>query len=208
MMDLRTFLMRSPDLSRAGCVDEFVSEWAAERVAAKGLIVRQAEPENDEIMVLGGNLASTICDPDGKEVCVDLYIGPSVVTPNIARMRAGQSLVSIMATTDAHIARIDSSLLTQLMIASEPIRNWANGALRDALTRKADREWCLAALGGADRLTWFRETYPGYEDIFNHALIASFLGITPVTLSRLRHDPARQQGKRDSTDRRRSVRPG
>ncbi len=186
-MDLRTFLMQSHELSQGSCVDRFASQWSADRVEPKTHVVRQEDPDTDEIILLDGLLAATICDPDGKEVCVGLYVGPSVVTPVIARTRAGQSLVSITATTDTKIARIDSDKLTQLMISSEPIRNWANGALRDALSQKADREWCLAALGGSDRLTWFRETYPGYEDIFNHALIASFLGITPVTLSRLRH---------------------
>ncbi|WP_159086953.1 Crp/Fnr family transcriptional regulator [Loktanella sp. Alg231-35] len=178
--------MQSPDLFHGGHCEEFASKWATARVDARADMVRQEEPEPDEIILLDGQLVSAICDPDGKEVCVGFYVGPCVVTPNIARAREGRSLVSITATTDAQIARIDSDHLTQLMISSEPIRNWANGALRDALSQKADREWCLAALGGADRLKWFRETYPGYEDIFNHALIASFLGVTPVTLSRLR----------------------
>ncbi|MGB1035201.1 MAG: Crp/Fnr family transcriptional regulator [Primorskyibacter sp.] len=186
-MDLRTFLMQSPDLSRGGCVDGFASRWSAGRVDAKTHILRQEDPATYEILLLDGCLASTICAPDGKEVCVGLYVGPSVVTPNIARTRSGRSLVSITATSRARIAQIDSDALTQQMISSDPIRNWANGVLRDALSQKADREWCLAALGGSDRLAWFRQTYPGYEAIFNHTLIASFLGMTPVTLSRLRH---------------------
>lgn len=187
-MDLPTFLMKSPDLSEGRCVDEFALEWSTYQVEAKADIVRQEDPHVDEIIVLDGHLISTISDPDGKEVCVGFYAGPSVVTPNIARTRSGQSLVSITATTDARIARMNSDALTGLMILSEPIRNWANGVLRDALSQKADREWCLAALGGADRLTWFRETYPSFEETFNHSLIASFLGVTPVTLSRLRHN--------------------
>ncbi len=179
--------MQSPDLSRGDLTDGFAAEWTTAKVTAKADIIRQNDCDSREIIVLEGHLASTICDHDGKEVCVGLYVGPSVVTPAIARTREGRSLVSITATTEAKIARIDSDRLTELMIASEPIRDWANGVLRGALSQKADREWCLAALGGADRLAWFRETYPGFEDIFNHALIASFLGITPVTLSRLRH---------------------
>lgn len=186
-MDLRTFLTQSDDLHYGDSVHGFASEWLTARVVTKAHIVCQEVPETDEFILLEGQLASTICDPDGKEICVGLYVGPCVVTSNIARTRAGRSLVSISATANVKVARISSDRLTQLMISSEPIRNWANGVLRDALSEKAAREWCLAALRGSDRLTWFRDSYPGYEDIFNHALIASFLGVTPVTFSRLRH---------------------
>lgn len=185
-MDLRTFLMQAPELSGMACVDDFASDWKQMRLNKGAHLTRQEQPEAGEFIVLEGCLASSICDQDGKEVCVGFYVGPSVVTPNVARTRGGVSLVSMVATTDASLARIDSDLLTNLMISSEPIRNWANSVLRDALSRKVDREWCLAALGGAGRLNWFRQAFPGYEDIFPHALIASFLGVTPVTMSRLR----------------------
>lgn len=185
-MDLRTFLAQSPDLSDIACADEFASHWKRKLLNKGAYLTRQEQLETDEFILLEGCLASSICDQDGKEVCVGFYVGPSVVTPNIARTRGGVSLVSIAATTDASLARINSNLLSNLMISSEPVRNWANGVLRDALSRKVDREWCLAALGGAERLNWFRRAFPGYEEIFTHALIASFLGITPVTMSRLR----------------------
>ncbi len=185
-MDLRSFLMQSPDLSDEACAEDFASDWTRKRLNNGAHLTRQEEPDTDEFVLLEGCLVSNICDQDGKEVSVGFYVGPCVVTPNIARTRDGVSLVSIVATTDALLARIDSDLLTNRMISSEPIRIWANGVLRDALSRKVDREWCLAALKGAERLTWFRQAYLGYEDIFPHMLIASFLGITPVTMSRLR----------------------
>lgn len=187
-MDLRTFLMETPDLSGAACADDFVSDWKRKRLKKGAHLTRQEQPETDEFVLLGGCLVSSICDQDGKEVSVGLYVGPCVITPNIARTRDGVSLVSIVATTDAQLAWIDSELLSNWMISSEPIRNWANGVLRDALSRKVDREWCLAGLKGAQRLTWFRQAFPGYEDIFPHTMIASFLGFTPVTMSRLRAD--------------------
>ncbi|MCK0148464.1 Crp/Fnr family transcriptional regulator [Marivita sp. S6314] len=185
-MDVRTFLTQSPDLSDMACADEFASCWRRKRVSKGAHLSRQEQPETREFILLEGCLASSICDKDGKDVCVGFYMGPCVVTPNIARTRDGLSLVSIAATTDATLAWMDSELLSDLMLSSEPIRNWANAILRDALSKKAEREWCLAALGGAERLNWFRQSFPGYEDIFTHALIASFLGVTPVTMSRLR----------------------
>ena len=185
-MDLRTFLMQSSDPPGMACSDDFLSDWKRQRLANGSHLSRQEQPEIDEFILLDGCLASSICDQDGKEICVGFYVGPCVVTPNIARTRNGLSLVSIVAMTDSALARIDSEVLSNWMISVEPVRNWANGILREALSQKVDREWCLAALGGAERLTWFRQAYPGYEDIFPHTLIASYLGVTPVTMSRLR----------------------
>ena len=185
-MDLWTFLTKSPDLSDMSLAVDFASHWKRKRLNKGSRLADQQQPESGEYIVLDGCLASSICDEDGKEVCVGFYVGPCVVTPNIARTREGISLVSIAATTDASLFRIDTDLLTELMVSAQPIRNWGNAVMRDTLAEKAEREWCLAALGGADRLLWFREAFPGYESRFAHSLIASFLGITPVTLSRLR----------------------
>ena len=185
-MDLRKFLAQSPDLSDMSLADEFASHWRRKRLNNGARLAHQEQPESDEFILLDGCLASSICDQEGKEVCVGLYVGPCVVTPNIARTRDGVSLVSIEATKEASLYWMDTDRLTNLMIESEPIRNWATGILRNALSEKAEREWCLAALGGAERLNWFRQAFPSYEDIFTHSLIASFLGITPVTMSRLR----------------------
>ncbi len=113
-------------------------------------------------MVLDGKVVSQITDSDGRRVCVGFFAGPGFVTPHIARTRENVSLVSLEVVEDATIAEMRADILLAIMVLSPDIRDWANGILREELSRKTDREWCLAALGGSDRF------------------------MTPVTLSRLR----------------------
>ena len=165
---------------------EFASEWTP-RLAKKGeVLARQGERVSSEVMVLDGKIVSQITDGEGRGVCVGFYTGPGFVTPHIARTRANVSLVSLEVIEDVTIAEMRADALLAKMLRSSQIRDWANGILRDELSRKTDREWCLAALGGGDRLSWFRDRYPDHEALFAHNQIASFLGMTPVTLSRLR----------------------
>lgn len=185
-MDLLNFFTSSPNALDKDSARQLAATWRVEYVEKELRIATQGEPDLLEHIILDGRATSQITDPDGRAVCVGFHAGPCVVAPNVARTRNGTSLVSIDMITDALIAQIDSRALTELMLVSEPIREWANDILQQELARKADREWCLAALGGADRLAWFREDFPHHEGLFGHYLIASFLGVTPVTLSRLR----------------------
>ncbi len=185
-MDLLTFLSSSSSALDNESAHVFASAWSVEHVEKGRRIAAQGEPDRMEHIILDGRATSQISDPEGRAVCVGFHAGPCVVTPNVARTRNGTSLVSIDVVQGALVARLDTRALTELMLGSEPIREWANGILQQELANKADREWCLAALGGADRLAWFRKGFPRHEDLFGHYLIASFLGVTPVTLSRLR----------------------
>lgn len=185
-MDLLTFFTSSPNALHKDIAREFAAAWSVKYVEKGRRIATQGEPDPFEHIILDGRATSQITDTEGRAVCVGFHAGPCVVAPNVARTRIGTSLVSIDVIADALVAQMDSRALTELMLASKPIREWANGILQQELARKADREWCLAALGGADRLAWFREDFPHHEGLFGHYLIASFLGVTPVTLSRLR----------------------
>jgi CRP-like cAMP-binding protein len=185
-LDLLTFLTCPPNALDKDTAHEFAAAWSVEYVEKGRRIATQGEPDLLERIILDGRATSQITDPEGRAVCVGFHVGPCVVTPNVARTKNGTSLVSLKVNADALVAQMDSRALTELMLASEAIREWANGILQQELARKADREWCLAALGGADRLAWFREDFPHHEGLFGHYLIASFFGVTPVTFSRLR----------------------
>ena len=88
--------------------------------------------------------------------------------------------------SESEIAVNDSDKLTELMVEDEEIRDWGNMVMRQELQRMMAKEWGLAALSAQEKLEWFRSDFPDGEATFPHIHIASYLGITPVTLSRVR----------------------
>jgi CRP-like cAMP-binding protein len=187
-MDLLSFLTQGNNPMARAAAAGFAADWKVGRVMAGALLCRQGEPDRGEYLLLNGKATLTIGDTEGGLVCVGLFDSPCVITPNLARTRDGDAFATLEITEEALIAQMDTEALTERMLSSEEIRNWANAVLRQEIQRKADREWALASLGGAGRLAWFRTNYPEYENSFAHGLIASFLGMTPVSLSRLRKE--------------------
>lgn len=185
-MDLRAFLANGSNSLARNNKERFARLWKTTSHNKGDTLVRQGDGSSAEYILLNGRMIGHISDTEGRAVCVGFYDAPCVVTPNVARTRQGCSLVTIEVVHGSLVAQIEARTLSEKMIEDLIIREWANGILQDELARKADREWCLSALGGAERLKWFRERYPQHEGNFGHASIASYLGMTPVTLSRLR----------------------
>ncbi|MCH2249427.1 MAG: Crp/Fnr family transcriptional regulator [Cognatishimia sp.] len=147
----------------------------------------QGDADENEYVLLSGRARSVVTDAEGTEVNLNLYAAPMVITPNMARTSGGRSLVDIEILDAAVAASMPAAQLMDLMVNFESIREWGNNIMREELNRKVEREWCLAALSARQRLEWFRKMHPGYETLFPHFHIASYLGMTPVTLSRVRN---------------------
>jgi CRP-like cAMP-binding protein len=146
----------------------------------------QAGQENRfEYLLLSGLLRSFILDVKGNETTVAFHSAPCVITPCIARSESSRSLVSCEAIQTSRIIRFSENELMNLMINNENARRWGNQVLQAELVRRARREWSLAAETGAQRLKRFGEEYPDIASMVSAKIIATYLGITPVTLSRL-----------------------
>jgi CRP-like cAMP-binding protein len=156
------------------------------RLAPGEALLQAGEQGAREYFVLDGVLKTWIGDAQGREVTLAFHVGPGVLMPAIARTAGDLSRVHCQALTPACVAGFDAGLLIDCMRRIPSVQCWGDAALRAELIRRVDREWALAALPAAQRLQQFREQFPGLEDRIAQHHIASYLGITTVSLSRLR----------------------
>lgn len=128
---------------------------------------------------------------DTHLVTTGIYQGEVVITPHFARTRNGQSIFSLQALTDCTFLKVPAGLFRELMDNYPRIQAYGQAVVEQEFVRSLNFEVLFRTYNAKDRLLHFRENYPGLENLIPHAVIASFLGITPVSFSRLRNELAR-----------------
>lgn len=141
-----------------------------------------------EYFIINGICRSHLLNPVAENITINFFKGPGVLTPHIIRTKNDISILNFQAVTEMLIAEIPARDFLNLMIENLEIRFFANSVLQNELIQKVEKEISLATLSAKERLLKFRETFTGLENEVPHTMIASYLGITNVTLSRIRKE--------------------
>jgi CRP-like cAMP-binding protein len=152
------------------------------------LIIGKGKRDNKEYFVFEGVCRSFLHSPEGDEVTISYFLEGEVLSPNKTRTANQLSQLNFQALTNLTIASMDADKFEQLMINHLDIREFGNRVLQNELLSKVEKEIGLASLSAKERLQLFRKKYHFLENLIPHTDIASYLGITNVSLSRLRKD--------------------
>ena len=94
--------------------------------------------------------------------------------------------VNIQALEDSNVVVIPSFFIQSLLENNVDVLRIYNQMLKTSLTQRWEDKMALQQFDALSRYEWFLQRYEGLIDRIPHIHIASFLGISPVTLSRLR----------------------
>lgn len=185
-MDVQTFCTQVLKVTEPDVLQQCIRAIQVRNLRKGQVLLPCGESPTDVYFLKKGVLRGYYFDENGREIteCISGTPGMSFMPGfdwhepariNIGAAAAGTQVFAIpVALADDMLATRPESMqvyVEQIKLAGEIHLKARNALLEGAAPQ---------------RYQWFLQTYPGVADQVSGKIIASFLGITPVTLSRLR----------------------
>ena len=149
-------------------------------------IVKEGQLFKYESFLAQGIFRTFLKGEEGQEINTAFYDGPEIVAPYLTRNANDKHLTNFQTITPCTILLFDAIKFSNLIRDYSDIREFAFRVVENELRFKATKEIFFTSKTASERLQFLREVYPGLENKIPLHHIASFLGITIVSLSRLR----------------------
>ncbi|MBS1597890.1 MAG: Crp/Fnr family transcriptional regulator [Bacteroidetes bacterium] len=154
------------------------------------IVAKAGKTDSLEYFLLSGIFHAYSVSPDNEQVTTRIFLPQTVITPHIVRTFEGRSIQFLACLQDAVAVVISMSEFNAYMQQYSDLHAFGYKVVESELRQKAQREVSLLTLTAKERLLLFRKEYPNLENIIPHTTISGFLGITPVSFSRLRNELA------------------
>ena len=184
-MELQNFYVETVKISDTGLLQTLIKN-SQIKFIKKGDMLQHIGSINTELYVLvKGLLRGFLLDAKGREV-TDCFVYAHG-TPIVASIDLGApNLICIEALEDSELIVVPFSVVLPLVCSNLELVILYNQLLSNALKLHWENKTALVQHTATERYQWFLESYPGLIERVNHRYIASFLGMTPVSLSRVR----------------------
>ncbi len=140
-----------------------------------------------QFVVMSGIVRKFLTNAKGEEFTTDFFSNGQAITPALLRSVDFISFVNLQVVShNAAILFFSYKTMEDTMQGNKDLEAFGFKVMMQDAYKRAEREKVLLTATGIEKLQWFRKNYPNLENEVPHYYIASFLGITPTSLSRLR----------------------
>ena len=166
-----------------------LNEIIVEKRLVKGeMVLSDNSIKKEHIFVVRGCLRSFYKTEDGKEYTIQFAIKNWWISDYITLYTDDKSIVSIESLTHSKILVLDKNQVDNLYKEYPPFETFQRKNFEKRTATLQKRILSLLTLSATDKYNKFVKDYAEFEKIIPNYQIASFLGITPQSLSRIRKD--------------------
>jgi CRP-like cAMP-binding protein len=174
--------------------EEYLFSISKEKTVSKGeILIRQGQSVKKTIFVTGGCLRSYCIDKNGKEHTLLFAIKNWWISDYIAIHNNESATLTVECLTDSSIIEFDAKKIMEevytLFPEFEPLQR---KNLESHVVSLYKRILNQLQLNASERYNLFIEQYPDIEQFTPNYHIASYLGITQQSLSRIRAEKAKK----------------
>jgi CRP-like cAMP-binding protein len=148
--------------------------------------LRADHRSQNEIFILKGIVRAYFTDKEGNDRTTAFFSEGNFMSTNTFRTDDGLSVHNYQALTDAIVLKINSSRLKEFFSGTKLLTAIGFSVKEAEKERLKRRDLMLLDISGEKKYRKFLEEFPDLENQVSHKYIASYLGITPVSLSRIR----------------------
>lgn len=188
----RSFLCNAFDISEEEIIQQLYRGARIEHYKKDMLLLEAGDQQRHLYFLVDGTLRGFVSDENGRDItdCFIFRSGEVIMgTSDVNK----PSLINIETLCDCQVICLSWTLLDNLMEQNSVLLYGYTKLLQNFYTRHYDLKKILYQ-PAMQRYLWFLEEYPGLINSVCNKHIASFLGITPVTLSRLRRQLREEKG--------------
>ncbi len=137
--------------------------------------------------LIRGTVRGYILDSGGKEITTIFLTSQGNVISGSRMLNGAQSEIGFKVIRDSEVFCIPVETILDTRTRFQEIIDIQMSMLAASSLYHWETKKMLYLKTAKERYEWFLKEYPGLIDYVNHSDIATFLNITPVTLSRVRH---------------------
>ena len=184
-MSDREFFERTLGVTDNGAASILAGACEHQCFEAGDLVVRAGDRLRRVGFLVRGIFRGYYFDMGGNEVtdCFASRYGAAVAPP--FKEADFISPINIQALTDGELLNVPIEVAVKLLSSSAACANVYGDLLRRAYNEQWEAKQVMSQKSAGKRYEWFMETYPEVAAVTTARVIASFLGMTPVTLSRI-----------------------
>lgn len=170
-------------------LENYLNEIIIEKKLTKGeIVLSDNSMKKEHIFVASGCLRSFYKTENGKEYTIQFAIENWWISDYITLYTNDKSVVSIESLTASKILIIDKAKVEDFYKKYPQFETFQRKNFEKRIATLQKRILSLLTLSASEKYSQFVNDYSAFEKIIPNYQIASYLGITPQSLSRVRKE--------------------